>query len=472
MKKAGACILGLFLVSFAFPAAASEAPGWKELAAKIEAESRESSRQAASTRQLIRKDKQELKQELERLRSDLAKQKEALSSKKEAFQSLLDEEQSLQSDIEAEKEEIKQVEDTVYNAAQRTRSLLEKSPVTAEHPQRMELLRALTTQGTFPGMQGIRNLTDMLQTEMRASGEVETYAGQFIGPKGREQSSTVLRIGSLTAAYRLPGKGVGYLQMGPDHKLKAVSGDLPWLVERSLESYIAGRSNHVPVDISGGTVFKRMTQTRDLIGWIRSGGLLVWPIFFVGALALLLALERFLFLMRIRTNSDRIMEQITRLAQADKWQECRDFCARNHRFPTCRVLGQVMEHLGATRETLENAIQEAILRQVPRLERFIPTLSILGAIAPLLGLLGTVTGMINTFQVITLFGTGDPKLMSGGISEALVTTQLGLAVAIPIMLLHHFLERRVDKILADIEEKGNSFTLTLLKQGVIREEKE
>jgi len=80
--------------------------------------------------------------------------------------------------------------------------------------------------------------------------------------------------------------------------------------------------------------------------------------------------------------------------------------------------------------------------------------------------------MINTFQVITLFGTGDPKLMSGGISEALVTTQLGLAVAIPIMLLHHFLERRVDKILADIEEKGNSFTLTLLKQGVIREEKE
>jgi biopolymer transport protein ExbB len=472
MKKAGAWILAIFLISFAFPAAASEAPGWKELAAKIEAESRESSRQAAYTRQLIRKDKQELKQELEKLRSDLARHKESLSSKKEAFQSLLDEEQSLQSDIEAEKEEIKQVEDTVSNAAQRTRSLLEKSPVTAEHPQRMKLLHPLTAQEAFPGMQGIRNLTDMLQTEMRASGEVKASAGKFVGPKGREQSSTVLRIGSLTAAYRLPEKGAGYLQMGPDQELKAVAADLPWLVERSLESYIAGRSDHVPVDISGGTVFQRMTQSRDLIGWIRSGGLLVWPIFFVGGLALLLALERFLFLMRIRTNSDRIMERIIQLVQADKWQECRDFCARNHRFPTCRVLGQVMEHLGATRETLENAIQEAILRQVPRLERFVPTLSILGAIAPLLGLLGTVTGMINTFQVITLFGTGDPKLMSGGISEALVTTQLGLAVAIPIMLLHHFLERRVDKILADIEEKGNRFTLTLLKQGVIREEKE
>ncbi|MFP4225112.1 MAG: MotA/TolQ/ExbB proton channel family protein, partial [Desulfobacterales bacterium] len=110
-----------------------------------------------------------------------------------------------------------------------------------------------------------------------------------------------------------------------------------------------------------------------------------------------------------------------------------------------------------------------VLRQVPRLERFIATLSILAAVAPLLGLLGTVTGMINTFQVITLFGTGDPKLMSGGISEALVTTQLGLAVAIPIMLLHHFLERRVDKILGDIEEKGNKVTVELLKKGAIKE---
>ena len=88
------------------------------------------------------------------------------------------------------------------------------------------------------------------------------------------------------------------------------------------------------------------------------------------------------------------------------------------------------------------------------------------AIAPLLGLLGTVTGMIDTFHVITVYGTGDPRMMSGGISEALVTTQLGLAVAVPIMILHHFLERRVDKILSDMEEKGTSFTVILLKQGV------
>jgi biopolymer transport protein ExbB len=88
---------------------------------------------------------------------------------------------------------------------------------------------------------------------------------------------------------------------------------------------------------------------------------------------------------------------------------------------------------------MENALQEAILREVPPMERFLSTLGMLAAIAPLLGLLGTVTGMIGTFHVITQHGTGDPRMMSGGISEALVTTMLGLSVAIPIMLAHTLL---------------------------------
>ncbi len=102
-------------------------------------------------------------------------------------------------------------------------------------------------------------------------------------------------------------------------------------------------------------------------------------------------------------------------------------------------------------------MQEAILAEIPRLERFLSTLAVLASIAPLLGLLGTVTGMINTFQVITFHGTSDPRLMSGGISEALVTTMLGLGVAIPIMLSHSLLSRRVETSIAQIEEKSIRF---------------
>ena len=106
------------------------------------------------------------------------------------------------------------------------------------------------------------------------------------------------------------------------------------------------------------------------------------------------------------------------------------------------------------REAMENALQEAILREVPPMERFLSTLGMLAAIAPLLGLLGTVTGMIDTFHVITQHGTGDPRMMSGGISEALVTTMLGLSVAIPIMLAHTLLNRAVDKHIGQMEEKA------------------
>ncbi len=109
------------------------------------------------------------------------------------------------------------------------------------------------------------------------------------------------------------------------------------------------------------------------------------------------------------------------------------------------------------REEIENGLQEAILSEMPAMERFLSTLGMLAAIAPLLGLLGTVTGMIDTFHVMTLFGTGDPRMMSGGISEALVTTMLGLSVAIPMMLAHTLLSRTVDNMIGQMEEKGVAF---------------
>jgi biopolymer transport protein ExbB len=114
---------------------------------------------------------------------------------------------------------------------------------------------------------------------------------------------------------------------------------------------------------------------------------------------------------------------------------------------------------------LENALTEGILRQVPKLERFIPTLALFAVVSPLLGLLGTVSGMIKTFEIITEVGTGDPGMLAGGISEALLTTQFGLVVAIPIMLVHHFLKSQVDKIVNDMEEKGTAFIITLSKES-------
>ena len=184
----------------------------------------------------------------------------------------------------------------------------------------------------------------------------------------------------------------------------------------------------------------------------------------LGHFALIIALERMIFLRRVHANTDSVMGKVNELALEGKWQECDKIAKDKKGRPAYNVLKTGLCARAEERETLESVLQEAILKELPRLERFLPTLNIMGAIAPLLGLLGTVTGMISTFHVITLYGTGDPRMMSGGISEALVTTMLGLSVAIPIMLMHTFLSRRVDHIIGDMEEKAVALTNIIYRE--------
>ena len=114
----------------------------------------------------------------------------------------------------------------------------------------------------------------------------------------------------------------------------------------------------------------------------------------------------------------------------------------------------IEENPSANAETLELKLNEAVLKETPALENSLTLLKIIAAVAPLLGLLGTVTGMILTFQAITIFGAGDPKAMAGGISSALVTTVLGLCVAIPTLLLHTVVNGRSKKIMHILEEQS------------------
>jgi biopolymer transport protein ExbB len=138
-----------------------------------------------------------------------------------------------------------------------------------------------------------------------------------------------------------------------------------------------------------------------------------------------------------------------------------DVCRRS---PVARVVRAGLDVRGESREIQESVLQEAILHEMPLLQRGLAMLAVFGAVAPLLGLLGTVTGMIETFRVITLHGTGDPKLMSGGISEALVTTEIGLAIAIPVMLAHTWLKRRTDHVVGDMEEQAMHLVNTIDRQ--------
>ena len=171
---------------------------------------------------------------------------------------------------------------------------------------------------------------------------------------------------------------------------------------------------------------------------------------------ILIILERIVFIIRHHFDSNRFMHQISGYVLDGQWDKCETYCNQYLKKPVARVINAGLRCHEQDREDMENVLQEAILREIPPLERFLSTLGMLAAISPLLGLLGTVTGMIDTFHIITLHGTSDPKLMSGGISEALVTTMLGLGVAIPLMLAQTLLNRAVEKEIGMMEEKAVS----------------
>ncbi|MGB5543117.1 MAG: MotA/TolQ/ExbB proton channel family protein, partial [Gammaproteobacteria bacterium] len=191
------------------------------------------------------------------------------------------------------------------------------------------------------------------------------------------------------------------------------------------------------VDPSRGSLLGLLIQAPSLPERIDQGGVVGYVIIGLGIIGLLIALWRLLLLSGI---SSGMRKQLKSSEASEK-------------NPLGRILKVYDDNRMNDTETLELKLDEAILREAPALEKWQGGIKVLAAVAPLLGLLGTVTGMIATFQAITLFGTGDPKLMAGGISQALVTTVLGLCVAIPLVLLHSWVAGRSRSLIEILEEQ-------------------
>ena len=461
----GICLMLVFLTG---PVWGAET--WKKVETQIDREKERAEKDAALTEGFVKKDRSALLKELKSLKAQQKQEKKTLESLKRQFQELLKKEEAFTNELTEEHQEVEAVEGTVRSATKEAASLIRDNLITPEYPKRPEMVTALLESRRFPGLQGIQSLMGLYFEELEAGGTITRRSGSFVGPDGRNASGDIIRVGRFTSYYRFPDTTVGFLKPeASGERLIAVPGEAPRTALKAIGAYFDGNTNVLPIDPSGGAVFAQMTEKRDWRDLLEMGGILMWPILFVAGLALLLILELLIVLGTTKANTDKIMDKINALGTRGEWKECEAICEKKKRVPTCRMLRSAMGHLGATQELLENALQEGILKEMPRLERFLPTLGVLAAIAPLLGLLGTVTGMINTFQVITAVGTGDPRMMSGGISEALLTTQFGLTVAIPIMIIHHFLERRVDKIVGDMEEKGTAFAVTMIKSGAVVE---
>ena len=342
-------------------------------------------------------------------------------------------------------------------------SMLIQSLQSALDPDRHLFLSPLINQEKFPSMEDIRRMTALLFSEIQASGEVKLTRGIIVDRHGVEQEADLLIMGNFTGMYRLDDETGFLLYSDQSRRFFALSRLPDTAMTRNIRDYMDKKSPEVVMDISRGGALRQLTHQLNLWEQIPRGGPIVWPIVGILGLALLILVERVFFLLRKRLNADAFMLKVQHLVDENRWDDCRSLLESKRKKLIPKVLLTALEFRDRERVDMENALQEAILGEIPHIERFLSTLGMLAAIAPLLGLLGTVTGMINTFHVITYYGTGDPRMMSGGISEALVTTMLGLSVAIPIMLFHTLLNRRVEMEIGKMEEKSVSFVNMVFK---------
>lgn len=205
---------------------------------------------------------------------------------------------------------------------------------------------------------------------------------------------------------------------------------------------------------TGGSFFK------GLLEWYKSGGVVMYAILFTLCYAVFIIIDRIIIFSRNRVRADAGIDLITETLEKKDFAAVLEISGR-HEGPLSRILKAVLQDKKLSRDDAYNKLQEAILHEVPVIEKHLTTLNSLATLAPLLGLLGTVTGMISLFDVITVYGTGDPKLLAGGIAEALITTEFGLIVAIPAVLIHRVLLNNAERIISDLERFG----LTVLNIG-------
>ena len=317
-----------------------------------------------------------------------------------------------------------------------TRSAIQGSMTNAEIPGRTVALDELAQSKELPDIDKLRMLWFELQREMTLTGKASRFTTQVVGTDGTKEERQVTRVGPFTAVsdgefltYDVNGMELKRLQRQPSSRFTNAAG--------SYEEAASGYADMI-IDPSRGQILGLEVDRPNLQERVSQGGVVGYVILTMGAIGVLLSI--FLFFSLLATGG-KIRKQV-KSDSADTGN------------PLGRIMSAYEENRNADVETVELKLDEAVLREVPKLERGLTTVKVFSVLAPLLGLLGTVIGMIETFQMITLFGTGDPKMMASGISVALVTTMLGLTVAIPLTLLHSFLNDRSRGLIEILEEQS------------------
>ena len=336
---------------------------------------------------------------------------------------------------------LKELFGVMQQVAGDARTRFDNSLTNVQYPDRSpfleDLAKKIGSNSKLPSIDEIERLWYELQREMTESGKVVKFTTDVIDTNGSKQSTEVVRVGSFNIV--ADGK---YLTYSPE------TGNVTE-IPRQPEGrrYTSSTSNvfdagdekvSFGIDPTLGGVLASLVARPNLMERVQQGGIVGYLVLLLGAFGVGIAIQRLYILIDVD-------KKVTAQLNSDV-------------ISTDNALGRVLsvyeENKSVDTDTLELKMAEAVFKETPELNKGLLIIKVISVVAPLMGLLGTVTGMINTFQAITLYGTGDPKLMAGGISQALVTTVLGLTVAIPTTLLHTIVSGRSRRVSQIIQEQG------------------
>lgn len=311
------------------------------------------------------------------------------------------------------------------------------SIVSSEFPGRGATLDVIANSKKIPELEQLEELWIALQTEMTQSGKISQFSAEVTSLDGSTSTQTVTRIGTFNLV-----SADGFLNYNDEvGQIQPLAKQPAGYISSTASDFFGETSGYHPlyVDPSRGGILALETRKKVLMEFYHEGGTVGYAITVLLVIGFLIALERMIFL---TTISSRIKTQEKNIEQP------------NDNNPLGRLIKVYHENKNVDAETLELKLDEAILRETPKIDRGINLIKMFAAIAPLMGLLGTVIGMIMTFQTITLFGTGDPKIMAGDISLALVTTALGLICALPLILIHSVVAGKSKSVLQKLDEQS------------------
>ena len=315
------------------------------------------------------------------------------------------------------------------------KSTYSQSLTNLQFPSRIDFLADLAERKALPSVPELEKLWFTLLNEIYESGKVVSFDSPVLDTSGEAENQKVLRIGQFNAISSkkylrfIPEQQVlEYLESNPPNTRSSV---------RALSKLESDGYAEFAIDPTRGSLLSLILQNPGFFERINQGGFVGYLILLILLLGLTMSGLRFKFLRDEKISIDSELSSGDLKSGSPLYE-----------------INEIISDSSLDQEKLENKIEAVLSNVEPVYEKNLSTVKLLAAVAPLLGLLGTVIGMIETFQAITLFGTGDPKLMADGISQALVTTMLGLITAVPLLFMHNQLDTRSREIIQIIEEQA------------------